>query len=268
MARAKSFRRSSCRHDSKWFSVEGMQVEAWTPPHVLLTVDLVILTLRKDRLCVLLVERAEDPFGGMHALPGGFLNNDREEILDAARRELQEETALDIGRVHLEQFAIYGAVDRDPRDRVVSVAHLAIVPDLPEPVAGTDAKAAAWVPVEEVLPGEIDLAFDHHRIVTDGVERARSRLEFTALATAFCTEPFTIAELQHVYETVWGTELDTRNFYRKVRAATGFVVPDDAGSKSTRGRPAQLYRVGPSSTLAPPLTRPPSSEKPMREGSA
>lgn len=244
-----------------------MPVEAWTPPPVLLTVDLVILTLREHRLCVLLVERAEDPFGGMHALPGGFLNNDREEILDAARRELQEETALDVGRVHLEQLAIYGAVDRDPRDRVVSVAHLAIVPDLPEPVAGTDAKAAAWVPVEEVLAGAIELAFDHHRIVTDGVERARSRLEFTALATAFCTEPFTIADLQQVYETVWGTNLDTRNFYRKVRAAAGFVVPDPAGTKSTRGRPAQLYRAGPSAALVPPLTRPPSSENPMGEGS-
>jgi 8-oxo-dGTP diphosphatase len=223
---------------------------------VLLTVDLVILTLREGRLCVLLVERGEDPFRGMRALPGGFLNHAGEEILDAAHRELSEETALTAGSVHLEQLAVYGDSDRDPRGRVVSVAHLAIAPGLPEPVAGTDATDAAWVPAESVLSGEVNLAFDHRRIVADGIERARIKLENSALATAFCGELFTIAELQQVYEAVWGTELDTRNFYRKVQAVEGFIVPAGSGRRTTGGRPARLYRAGPTTALFPPLIRP------------
>ncbi|MET9364935.1 NUDIX domain-containing protein [Streptomyces sp. NPDC006632] len=233
-----------------------MQDDVWSPTPVLLTVDLVILTLRESRLHVLLVERGEDPFRGMLALPGGFLNHDGEEILDAAHRELNEETALTADSVHLEQLAVYGGSGRDPRGRVVSVAHLAIAPGLPDPVAGTDASDAAWVPAKAVLSGEAELAFDHRRIATDGIEHARTKLEFSALATAFCGEKFTIAELQQVYEAVWGTELDTRNFYRKVQAAKGFIVPVGADRKSTGGRPARLYRAGPKTVLFPPLIRP------------
>ncbi|MFE5844530.1 NUDIX domain-containing protein [Streptomyces niveus] len=233
-----------------------MQIDDWSPTPVLLTVDLVILTLREGRLCVLLVERGEDPFQGMQALPGGFLNHAGEEILDAAYRELSEETALSFGSVHLEQMGTYGDSGRDPRGRVVSVAHLAIAPGLPEPVAGTDAAGAAWVPAEALLAGEVELAFDHRRIVTEGVERARSKIEFSSLATAFCGEVFTITELQQVYEAVWGTELDTRNFYRKVQAVKGFIVPVDLGRRNTGGRPARLYRAGPKTVLSPPLIRP------------
>lgn len=233
-----------------------MQDDAWSPPPVLLTVDLVILTLREGRLCVLLVERGEDPFVGMPALPGGFLNHAGEEILDAAHRELSEETALDAGVEHLEQLGTYGAAGRDPRGRVVSVAHLAIAPGLPEPVAGTDASDASWMPADAVLSGELQLAFDHHRIVADGIERARTKLEFSALATAFCGELFTITELQQVYEAVWGTELDTRNFYRKVQAVKGFIIPAGSGRRTTGGRPARLYRAGSRTLLSPPLIRP------------
>ncbi|PJN27966.1 NUDIX domain-containing protein [Kitasatospora sp. CB02891] len=244
-----------------------MQADAWSPPSVLLTVDLVILTLREGRLCILLVERGEDPFQGMLALPGGFLNHDGEEILDAAHRELSEETALTAGWVHLEQLGVYGDSGRDPRGRVVSVAHLAIAPELPEPVAGTDASDAAWVPAEAVLSGKAGLAFDHRKIATDGIEHARTKLEFSALATAFCRENFTIAELQQVYEAVWGTELDTRNFYRKVQAAKGFIIPAGSNRRTTGGRPARLYRAGPTTVLFPPLIRhvPSTTEENTRE---
>ncbi|BCL22670.1 NUDIX hydrolase [Streptomyces tuirus] len=237
-----------------------MQDEAWSPPAVLLTVDLVILTLRESRLHVLLVERGEDPFRGMLALPGGFLSHDGEEILDAAHRELREETALTSDSVHLEQLNVYGSSGRDPRGRVVSVAHLAIAPGLPDPVAGTDATDAAWIPAEAVLSGEVALAFDHRRIAADAIERARTKIEFSALATAFCGESFTIAELQQVYEAVWGTPLDTRNFYRKVQAAKGFIVPAGTDRRTTKGRPARLYRAGPNTVLFPPLIRPTPSE--------
>jgi 8-oxo-dGTP diphosphatase len=228
----------------------------WTPPAVLLAVDLVILTLRESRLQVLLVERGITPFRGAQALPGGFLSNAGEGILAAAHRELREEANLDGSRLHLEQLGAYGEPGRDPRGRIVSVAYLAIAPSLPEPVAGTDAAQASWQLVDDVLSGRLELAFDHARIVADGVERARIKLERSPVATAFCAEIFTISELQQVYEAVWGVQLDPRNFYRKVQAVPGFIAPAAAEPRTTGGRPARLFRAGSGTVLHPPLARP------------
>lgn len=161
-------------------------------PPFAVTVDLVVLTVRRHALCALAVRRGEPPFQGRWALPGGFVRDD-EDLSQAAARELAEETGLraygpaapdqDNG-AHLEQLATYGDPKRDPRMRVVSVAHLALAPDLPAPRAGGDASNARWAPVEELLQqsgygrdGEpvAPLAFDHAQILADGVERARSR---------------------------------------------------------------------------------------------
>ena len=100
------------------------------------------------------------------------------------------------------------------------------------------------------------LAFDHGQILADGLERARAKLEYTPLAAAFCPPEFTIAQLRGVYETVWGTSLDPRNFHRKVTGTPGFVIPACGETAGARGRPAQLYRKGPAATLYPPLLRP------------
>lgn len=232
-----------------------MSDEQWSPPPVLVAVDLVILTLRCSELQILLVERGIEPFRRTHALPGGFLHDACEDVIAAAHRELREEAALDATRLHLEQLGAYGDPNRDPRGRVVSIAYLTIAPDLPEPTAGTDAAGAAWCPADQVLSGQLPLAFDHQRIVTDGVERARRKLEHSSLATAFCGETFTLAELQRVYEAVWGMPLDPRNFYRKVRATPGFVVTAGTEMRKTRGRPAQLFRAGLRSVLHPPIVR-------------
>ena len=220
-------------------------------PVVAVTVDLVVLTVRPGGLSVLLVERGEEPFLGGWALPGGFVRPD-EDLLGAAERELAEETGLPRGSVHLEQLASYGAPDRDPRQRVVTISYLALAPDLPTPRAGTDAADARWVPVAQA----VNLAFDHDRLLRDGVERARAKLEYTPLATAFCPAEFTVAELRRVYEQVWGQPLDARNFHRKVTGTVGFLEP--AGATTTRdgGRPAQLFRRGPAATVHPPLLRP------------
>jgi 8-oxo-dGTP diphosphatase len=222
-------------------------------PHapVRITVDLVILTIRDDRLHVLLVERANEPYRGRQALPGGFLRDD-ETLDDAARRELAEETALGGDRLHLEQLRAYSAPDRDPRGRVVTVSYLAIAPSLPVPVAGSDARAARWAPVDTVTGG---LAFDHDEILADGLERARNKLEGTTLATAFCADTFTIGELRRVYEVVWGTPLDPRNFNRKVTSTDGFVVATGETRSPETGRPAALYRRGTATTLYPPILR-------------
>jgi 8-oxo-dGTP diphosphatase len=235
----------------------------WQVPAILLAVDLVILTLRDSRLQVLLVERGVEPYLGAMALPGGFLCSADEDILTAARRELAEEAGLNAEGLHLEQLRVYGAPGRDPRGRVVSVAYLAIAPQLPDPVAGTDAVGACWTPVDQVLSSQLELAFDHRHIVADGVEHARVKLEHTALATAFCGRVFTISELQHVYEAVWGVRLDPRNFYRKVQGTRGFIVADGPMRKTETGRPARLFRAGPGKVLYPPMLR--SSSNPTRE---
>ena len=236
-----------------------MTDEEWQAPGVLLTVDLVILTLRDASLHVLLVQRGVEPYAGMMALPGGFLHDETEPILTAARRELSEETGLDADTLHLEEFGVYGDPGRDPRGRVVSVAYLAIMPRLPDPMAGTDAADARWARADDVLAARLGLAFDHHRIVADGVERARRKLEHSALATAFCAPVFTISELQQVYEAVWGICLDPRNFYRKIQGTRDFVVPADAPMRAGAGRPARLFRAGPGTVLYPPMIRPPGS---------
>ncbi|MFB8083058.1 NUDIX domain-containing protein [Streptomyces sp. NPDC056013] len=270
-------------------------------PPFAVTVDLVVLTVRRHALCTLVVRRGEEPYRGRWALPGGFVRED-EDLSGAAARELVEETGLcahdpaapppvPSNGAHLEQLATYGAPDRDPRMRVVSVAHLALAPDLPAPRAGGDANSARWAPVEELLGedvlagtaeagtalgaggadgagdetgdgddgkegGPVALAFDHARILADGVERARSKIEYSSLATAFCPPEFTVGELRRVYEAVWGVALDPRNFHRKVTGTPGFLVP--AGGTTTRqgGRPAQLFRAGGATLLNPPMLRP------------
>lgn len=235
-------------------------------PPFAVTVDLVVLTVRRDALCALTVRRGEEPFRGRWALPGGFVRAD-EDLASAAARELAEETGLRVQQdeeglagVHLEQLATYGDPDRDPRMRVVSVAHLVLAPDLPAPTPGGDAGGAEWLPVSRLLgdgeePGE-PLAFDHARILADGVERARAKIEYSSLAAAFCPAEFTVGELRRVYEAVWGVSLDPRNFHRKVTGTPGFLVP--VGGRTTRqgGRPAQLFRAGGATILNPPMLRP------------
>ncbi|MFD6890511.1 NUDIX domain-containing protein [Streptomyces sp. NPDC059957] len=226
------------------------------------TVDLAVFTVRGGTLHVLLIRRGQEPYAGAWALPGGFLLP-RESAETAARRELAEETGLSaqvVDALHLDQLRTYSEPDRDPRMRVVSVAFTALVPDLPEPVAGGggDADRARWVPVGEACGPAFGLAFDHEEILADARSRVGSKLEYSCLATAFCPPEFTLGELQAVYETVWDTALDRPNFRRKVLATPGFVeaVPGAARLTGGRGKPAALYRPGPANTLHPPLLRP------------
>ncbi|MEJ8281999.1 NUDIX hydrolase [Pseudonocardia spirodelae] len=216
-------------------------------------VNLVVLTVRSDRLHVLLIERGEPPFLGHWALPGGFVRPE-EDLVHTASRRLGEETGADTGSAvcgHLEQLASYAAPDRDPRGRVLSVGYLAFVPDMPEPTPGGGAAASAWWAVDDVPP----LAFDHDRILAEGVERAKSKLEYTTLAASFCPDEFTVTDLRRVYEAVWETSLDPRNFQRKVTSTEGFLVPTTTLVTGGRGRPPRLFRRGGATALHPPMLR-------------
>ncbi|MET3982538.1 8-oxo-dGTP diphosphatase [Streptomyces sp. PvR034] len=220
-----------------------------------MTVDLAIFTLRGTRLMVLLIDRGVEPFLGRPALPGGYVRR-TETLREGALRELWEEAGIDGGTLHLEQLGAYGDPGRDPRGRVVTVAFLALGPDLPVPVGGTDAEHAYWAPVEELDRGGAKLAFDHSVILAEALEEVRRKLEYTPVATAFCASEFTLSELRTVYEVVWGQSLDPSNFRRKVLGTAGFVEPTGEQRMPVTGRPAALYRRGSAWVLSPPLLRP------------
>ncbi len=230
-------------------------------PAFAVTVDVVILTMAESRLHVLLVRRGVAPYEGMWAIPGGFKRPD-ETLDEAALRELAEETGID-GAPLLAQFGAYGDPGRDPRLNVVTVAYLAVLRDVTGIAAGTDAAAAALVPVSEAVNGKLELAFDHKRILRDAVERVRVDLELRGVATAFVGTMFTLAELRSVYEAVWGVHLDGANFRRSVLAEDGWVIPTGLRARpgSSGGKPAELYRAGRKWRFGGPIRHPQKTDR-------
>ena len=230
-------------------------------PAFAVTVDVVVLTMSQGLLHVLLVCRGEPPFEGMWAIPGGF-KRPAETLDETAERELGEETGVD-GASVLNQLGAYGDPGRDPRTNVVTIAYLAVLRDVGDVVGGSDAAAAALLPVSDVLNGKIELAFDHLQIVRDAVERVRLDLELRGIATAFLGPTFTLAELRSVYEAVWGVQLDVANFRRSVLADDGWVIPTGRRAKpgSSGGKPAELFRAGRMWERGGPIRYPQQAEK-------
>lgn len=204
-------------------------------PRAALTVDCVVFGFDEGDLKVLLIERGLEPFKGSWALPGGFVRVE-ETLDDAARRELYEEAGL--ANVFLEQLYTFGNVDRDPRERVVSVAYYALV-NLSEHVAkaATDAANAQWFPVAKVPK----LGFDHADILGTAVERLKGKVRYQPIGFELLPPKFTLSQLQHLYEAVLGTKLDKRNFRKKV-LSFGLLVPLKETQMLGRHRPAQLFR--------------------------
>jgi 8-oxo-dGTP diphosphatase len=252
-------------------------------PTFAVTVDVVILTMLDGRLHVLLVRRHADPYAGAWALPGGFKRPD-ETLDEAAARELREETGV-VAPKHLAQFGSYGDPGRDPRTNVVTIAYLAVTPDVGAILAGSDADEAQLWPVAEAIG--MPLAFDHRRILADAIERAADQLEQSDLATAFVGPTFTLSELQNVYEELWDADIDPANFRRSLTnsppaAARGGFSPvapapaaanppesdgyvaatgERAKSSPRGGRPAELFRAGSAWKAMPPLRRPRSGKR-------
>ena len=200
---------------------------------LLLTVDIVLFTIRDRRLHVLLIKRLAKPFENRYALPGGFVRE--EESLDAAAiRELREETGVD--KVYLEQLYSFGEPKRDPRGRVVTVSYYALVPHTHDLRAGSDASDATWFPVSELPP----LAFDHRKIVEYAHQRIRNKLDYTNVGFELLPDKFTLTELQLVHEAILGEPLDKRNFRRKILQEK--IVKATKEWQHTGRKPAQLYR--------------------------
>ncbi len=204
-------------------------------PRAALTVDCVVFGMDDKHLKVMLIQRALPPFEGEWALPGGFVRVD-ETVDEAARRELEEETGL--RHLFLEQLYTFGAVDRDPRERVVSVAYYALVNLADHRVqAATDARQAAWFSAHDVPA----LAFDHSDILAAALVRLRGKLSYQPIGFELLPKRFALSRLQHLYEAVLERELDKRNFRKKV-LATGLLVETDETQQDVAHRAARLFR--------------------------
>jgi len=206
-------------------------------PHPAVTTDVVVFTIRDGRLNILLIRRANPPYQGEWALPGGFLQID--EDLDAcAARELEEETG--ISGVYLEQLYTFGSTGRDPRERVISVAYYALLPQdsLATPRAASDASDVGWHAFDD-LP---QLAFDHAAIIGMAHRRLVAKLDYSTIAFQFMPEAFTLSELQCVYESLLHQALDKRNFRKRILSLD---LIEETGKLRRTGnhRPAREYRA-------------------------
>jgi 8-oxo-dGTP diphosphatase len=204
-------------------------------PKVTMTTDLVIFTIREGHLEILLIQRSNPPFQGWWALPGGLVEED-EDLDVCARRELEEETK--VAGIALEQLHTFGAPQRDPRGRLVTVAYYTLVrPDLLNPKAASDAANVRWFEVDK-LPS---LAFDHAAIIAMARGRLRFRLDESPDAFGFLPKKFTLNELRTLYEIVGGERLDPRKFRRRVLALE--LVEETGKIQVGTRRAARLYRV-------------------------
>ncbi|MCG6940706.1 MAG: NUDIX hydrolase [Thiohalocapsa sp.] len=208
----------------------------YTHPHPAVTTDIAVFAIRDDALHLLLIRRGNPPFEGAWALPGGFLDID-EDLETCAARELAEETGL--SGLYLEQLCTFGAVGRDPRERVISVAYLALAPAGERSVqAGDDAADARWFRLD-ALPA---LAFDHAEIIATAQRRLVGKLDYSTIAFQFLPETFTLGELQRVYEILVDAEIDKRNF-RKWALALEQIEATGETRRHGNHRPARLYRL-------------------------
>lgn len=205
-------------------------------PKPAVTVDCVIFGYEKNSLKLLLIKRALEPFKGKWALPGGFVKMD-ETLDEAAQRELTEETGLQ--QVYMEQMFTFGAIDRDPRDRVISIAYLALVnlSDAAQVKGDTDAEEAAWYDVNE-LP---KLAFDHQEIVKLALERLRGKITYQPIVFELLPKKFVFSDLENIYATILQMDINRRNFRTKMMA-TGLVEELNEYMTNVSFRPPKLYR--------------------------
>lgn len=203
-------------------------------PHPAVTTDCVIFGFDGKELNVLLIERGLDPFKGSWALPGGFLKMN-ETAEQGAKRELMEET--NVADVYLEQFHTFTAVDRDPRERVITIAYYALVRKSDyRLIAGDDAANAEWFALTELPP----LAFDHREIIKMAQARLQEKLATKPIAFRLLDEKFKMSELQRIYEVINDKQYERRNFAKKM-IATGMLADNGVNPVPEQNRAATLY---------------------------
>lgn len=210
---------------------EGLKY-SYKYPHPSVTTDCVIFGFDGVKLKVLLVERGVAPYKGRWAFPGGFLNMD-ESAEEGALRELKEETGLE--GAYIRQFHTFSAPQRDPRERVITIAYYALV-RMQEVKGGDDASDARWFALDEVPP----LAFDHDQILRKAEKTLRQQIHFEPVGFELLPEKFTIKQLQNLYEAILDMRFDRRNFYNKMRRLGMLELTGDTANPSQR-REANLF---------------------------
>lgn len=212
-------------HEDGWFR--------YRYPHPAVATDIAIFTIRDGKLMLLLIQRRDPPYAEAWALPGGFLMMG--EDLDAcARRELLEEAGVDAE--FLEHFGNFSAPDRDPRERVISIAYLALIrSDRLNPSAGSDAKSVQWFELSN-LPA---LAFDHDRIVAAATASLQARVSEPSMLLHLMPSRFTLSQMQQAYEVICGSPVDKRNFRARV-LESGLIIETDELERGAH-RPAKVY---------------------------
>ena len=202
-------------------------------PHPAVTTDCVIFGCNGERLQVLLIERGIEPFKGRWAFPGGFLKMD-ETAEEGAKRELKEETGLE--NAYIQQLHTFSAPNRDPRERVITIAYYALV-NIQEVKGGDDAASARWFPLDEIPP----LAFDHDYILRMATQKLREQIHFQPIGFELLPAKFTIKELQSLYEAILGINFDRRNFSKKMLHLEILTELDET-IWPTPKREAKLYK--------------------------
>jgi 8-oxo-dGTP diphosphatase len=205
-------------------------------PRPAVTVDCVVFGLDElQQLKVMLIQRGIAPFKNQWALPGGFVQWD-ESVDAAAVRELQEETGIE--QIFLEQLYTFGEINRDPRDRVITVAYYALINIAEYQIrAQTDASNAAWFLVQQVP----DLAFDHQQILKVAQQRLKGKLRYQPIGFELLPQKFTLTQLQRLYETVLEQKLDKRNFRHKLLKMK-LLIDTEQIQDGVSHRPAKLYQ--------------------------
>lgn len=207
-------------------------------PSIALTVDAIVFGYSKtDGVTVLLIQRKYPPYAGQWALPGGFVQP-KESLEEAVRRELAEETGIEVD--YLEQLYTFGDPDRDPRRRVVSIAYFALVKSsrYQQLKASTDAGDAGWFPIAS-LPR---LAFDHRQIVNTAIERVRAKIRYQPIGFELLDRKFPFADLENLYAALLDREIDRRNFAKKIRALNILDETDELAKPQGKGRPGKMFQ--------------------------
>jgi len=209
-----------------------------TTQSIKITVDAIVIRYEKKKgISVLLVKRKYGPYQGKWAIPGGFVMNN-EALENAVLRELKEETGIDIETRYLEQLYTFGRPDRDPRERVVSVAYFVLVgPEKHQPVAGSDAGDVGWFDVKNTPL----LAFDHKEILEVAINRLKSKVTYEPIGFELLEEKFPFSDLEDLYSTLLDRDIDRRNFRKKI-LSFGMLDQLDEKVSTGAGRPAHLFQ--------------------------